>query len=110
DSGTVAAPIRGCVPARYYASRLRRMTDAALVTRRAWAGALVAVGVLVTAGLGVHYANTSHPGRVDVAIDRRLQHHPSDHQPTLVRIITIADPHNVAIACVVIGVLFFWRG
>ena len=86
------------------------MTDAALVTRRAWAGALVAVGVLVTAGLGVHYANTSHPGRVDVAIDRRLQHHLSGHQRALARIITIADPHNVAIACVVIGALFFWRG
>src|SRR5665213_1818695 len=86
------------------------MTDAALVTRRPWAAALIAVGVLVTAGLGVHYANKRHPGRVDVAIDRRLQRHLSDHRPTLVHIITVADPRYVAIMCVVIGAVFFWRG
>jgi membrane-associated phospholipid phosphatase len=84
------------------------MTDAVLVPRRPLALALVAVGVLVTAGLGVHYANTSHPGRIDVAIDRRLQHHSSGQQATLVRIITVADPRNVLLACVAIGALFLW--
>ena len=86
------------------------MTDAALVTRRPWAGALIAVGVVVTAGLGVHYANQRHPGRIDGAIDRRLHRHLASHQATLVHIITVADPRNVAIACVAIGALSFWRG
>jgi len=86
------------------------MTDAALVTRRPLAAALIAVGVVVTAGLGVHYANQRHPGRIDVAIDRRLHRHLASHQATLVHIITLADPRNVAIACVAIGALFFWRG
>ena len=86
------------------------MTDAALVTRRTWAGALIVVGVVVTAGLGVHYANQHDPGRIDVSMDSRLQRLLGDHRRTLGHIITLADPRNVAIACVAIGALFFWRG
>ena len=86
------------------------MTDAALVTRRPWAGAIIAVSVLVTAGLGVHYANQRHPGRVDVSIDGRLQRDLARHRRALDDIITLADPRNVVIVGVALAAVFFWRG
>ena len=86
------------------------MTDAALVTRRPWAGALIAVGVLVTRGPRRPLRQQAPPGAHRRG-DRPPTAASSQRSPaTLVHIITVADPRNVAIMCVVIGAVFFWRG
>ena len=64
-------------------------------------------GVLV---LGLRYAGSTSAGRLDRAVDRRLQAHLGMHRFTLSNLITFADPKTVVVVCAVMSVLFYLAG
>ena len=62
--------------------------------------------VIVAAALGVRYARTRTPGRLDRHIDESIQRHVAGHSGFLVRVIDLADPGSVIVICALLFTLF----
>jgi membrane-associated phospholipid phosphatase len=75
-----------------------------LAVRRCLA-ALFAVSILAVVGLGVRYADTSRPGRLDTNIDAHVQRHLEGHIRILNVVVDVAPPLLVS-ACVLLIVGF----
>ncbi len=82
------------------------MTGQPLLSRRAEAGLLVAAAAVGVAILGFHYAGNRRAGRLDTAIDNRLQAHLHEHLLTLRRLITVGDPAVVVFLGICLVVAF----
>jgi undecaprenyl-diphosphatase len=86
------------------------MAAPALLQGRRLVAAVIAVAALVVAVLGAHYADDRGPGRIDSAIDSRLRHRLHGHLRFLHHLAALGGPLWVAIACVVMAVVFFTTG
>lgn len=62
--------------------------------------------VIATAALGVRYARTHTPGRLDRHLDDEIQRRLADHPQLLVRLIDLADPGSVVVICALLFALF----
>ena len=71
---------------------------------------VIALAAIGTALLGLHYAGQSRAGRIDTAIDSRLQHHLDHHLRFLHRLVALADPLSVTAICLVLVALFLFSG
>jgi len=71
---------------------------------------VIAVAAVGTAVLGLHYAGDHSGGRLDTAIDSRLQHRLHGHLRFLHRLVAVADPHWVVVWCAALALLFFLTG
>jgi len=71
---------------------------------------MIAVAAVGTAVLGLHYAGDHSGGRLDTAIDSRLQHRLHGHLRFLHRLVAVADPHWVVVWCAALALLFFLTG
>lgn len=77
-----------------------------LLARRGLASVIVVGAALVTAALGVRYAHTRTPGRVDRHLDADIQRHLDGHPHLLIRLIDLADPGSIIVICAVLCALF----
>lgn len=86
------------------------MSSAPLLARRREIGALIVAAAVGTIVLGFHYAGQHRAGRIDRAIDLRLQHRLSGHLRFLEHLIQLGDPPTVVLICIVLAVVFFFTG
>jgi undecaprenyl-diphosphatase len=77
-----------------------------LLARRGLAAVIVVGAVLATAALGVRYARTRTPGRLDRHLDDEIQRRVAGHSHLLVRLIGIADPGSIIVICALLFALF----
>jgi hypothetical protein len=77
-----------------------------LLARRGLAALIVVAAVVATAALGVRYASTRTPGRLDRHLDDEIQRRVAGHPHLLVRLIDLADPGSVIVICAVLCALF----
>lgn len=89
---------------------LPTVASAPLLARRRYIVAIIvaaAVGVVV---LGARYAGARRAGRIDRALDARVQRHLGAHLHFLSRLVTLGDPPTIVVLCLVLAVLFFFAG
>ena len=76
--------------------------------------AVVVVCAVVTAVLGVHYAGTYAPGRIDQALDLRIRERLADHHHLLAHLVRLGNPETVVTLAVLLTALCVvrrrWRG
>ena len=77
-----------------------------LLARRGVAVVMVVGAAMATAALGVRYARTHTPGRLDRHLDDEIQGRVAGHSHLLVRVINIADPASVIVICALLCALF----
>jgi membrane-associated phospholipid phosphatase len=77
-----------------------------LLARRGLAALIVVVAAVATAALGVRYAHTRTPGRLDRHFDDEIQRRLAGHPHLLVRLVDLADPGSVIVICAVLCALF----
>jgi len=77
-----------------------------LLARRGLAVVIVIGAVLATAALGVRYAHTRTPGRIDRHLDAAIQRRLAGHPHLVVRIIDLADPGSIIVICALLCALF----
>jgi membrane-associated phospholipid phosphatase len=77
-----------------------------LLARRGLAAVVVVVTILMTAALGVRYAHTRTPGRLDRHVDAAIQRRVAGHPHLLVRLVDLADPGSIIVICVLLFALF----
>jgi membrane-associated phospholipid phosphatase len=77
-----------------------------LLARRGPAAVIVAGAVIATAALGVRYAHTRTPGRLDRHLDSEIQHRLAGHPHLIVRLVDLADPATVVVICAVLCAVF----
>ncbi|HEY5049673.1 MAG TPA: hypothetical protein VII50_02140 [Acidothermaceae bacterium] len=82
------------------------MARRALLARRGLAGVIVVAAVAATAALGVRYARTRTPGRLDRYLDDAIQRRVAGHSHLLVKLIDVADPGSVIVICALLSALF----
>lgn len=86
------------------------MSGPPLVARRGALGgvfgviAAAAFGVMLVVGL--RYSGTHGPGRIDRAIDGRIQNRFGDHSFLLQRVVNLANPGSAVAICTVLCVVF----
>jgi undecaprenyl-diphosphatase len=87
-----------------------------LVSPRVRTSVLVTVGIcaVVTAALGAHYADTYAAGRIDRALDLRIQARLADHHHLLGHLVTLGNPETVVTLAALLAALCAlrrrWRG
>jgi undecaprenyl-diphosphatase len=86
------------------------MPSVPLLARRREVALLIVAAAIGTIVLGLHYAGRDRAGRIDHAIDLRLQHRLSGHLRFLGHLIRLGDPPTVVLICVVLAALFFFTG
>lgn len=67
---------------------------------------IVLAAAVAIAALGVRYARTHTPGRLDRHLDDSIQRRVAGHPHLLVRVIEVADPGSVIVICVLLFALF----
>jgi membrane-associated phospholipid phosphatase len=76
--------------------------------------AVVGACAVVTAVLGAHYADTYAPGRIDRALDPRIQARLADHHHLLAHLVSLGAPPGfvtlVVLLVVICAVRRRWRG
>jgi PAP2 superfamily len=77
-----------------------------LLARRGLAGVIVVGAVIATAALGVRYAHTRAPGRLDRHLDNEIQRRVAGHPHLIVRLVDLADPGSVIVICALLCALF----
>ena len=77
-----------------------------LLARRGLAAVFVVAAVVAAAALGVRYARTRTPGRLDRHLDDDIARHVAGHARLLVRVIDLADPGSVIVICALLFTLF----
>jgi hypothetical protein len=77
-----------------------------LLARRGLAAVIVAGAVVATAALGLRYAHTRAPGRLDRHLDNEIQHRLAGHSHLLVQLVDVADPGSVIVICALLCALF----
>jgi len=77
-----------------------------LLARRGLAVAIVVAAVVAVAALGVRYARTRTPGRLDRHLDAQIQRRVAGHSHFLVRVIDLADPGSVIVICALLFTVF----
>lgn len=77
-----------------------------LLARRGLAAVMAVGAALATAALGVRYARSHTPGRLDRHLDDEIQRRVAGHSHLLVRVINIADPGSVIVICALLCALF----
>lgn len=86
------------------------MAGRPLLARRRLIGSIVAVAVVATAILGVRYGGMLLPGRIDVAIDVRVDRHLGAQRGTLQHLVALVNPVTVGVACSAMCILFVALG
>ena len=91
------------------------MTDRLLpASLRAYALGLIGACVLVTLVLGVRYANTTGPGRIDRNFDVRIKARLADHHGLLERLVNLGDPQVIVAWSILLSLVCLllrrWRG
>jgi membrane-associated phospholipid phosphatase len=76
-----------------------------LVARRGPAALIVVAAVVATAALGVRYARTRTPGRLDRHLDGEIARRVAGHAHLLVRVVDLADPGSVIVICALLFTL-----
>jgi PAP2 superfamily len=77
-----------------------------LLARRGLAAVIVVAAVVATAALGVRYARTRTPGRLDRHLDDEIQHRVARHSQLVVRVVDLANPGSIIVICVLLFALF----
>jgi membrane-associated phospholipid phosphatase len=77
-----------------------------LLARRGLAAVIAVVAAVATAALGVRYARTRTPGRLDRHIDDEIKRRLAGHSHLLVRVIDLADPASIIVICALLCALF----
>jgi undecaprenyl-diphosphatase len=77
-----------------------------LLARRGLAAVIVVAAVIAVAALGVRYARTRTPGRLDRRLDADIARHVRGHAHLLVRVIDLADPGSVIVICALLFTAF----
>src|SRR5450755_2890355 len=77
-----------------------------ILARRGLAAVMVVGAALATVALGVRYARTHTPGRLDRHLDDEIQRRVAGHSHLLVRVINVADPGSVIVICALLCALF----
>ena len=72
---------------------------------RAYALAVVIACVSLTLVLGVHYANTTAPGRIDRNLDLRIRARLADHHVLLERLVRLGDPAPIVAWSILLALL-----
>jgi membrane-associated phospholipid phosphatase len=86
------------------------MSGRPLLVRRAVFAAIAAAAFVAMLILGVRYAGTHGPGRLDRAIDSRIQDHFGDHPAMLQRLVNLANPGSAVAICALLCALFLATG
>jgi membrane-associated phospholipid phosphatase len=86
------------------------MSGQPLVARRGVLGAVAAASFAVMLVIGLRYSGTHGPGRLDRAIDSRIQDRFGDHPALLQRVVNLANPGSAVAICAVLCVVFFVMG
>jgi undecaprenyl-diphosphatase len=91
------------------------VTDRLLPTRvRGYAAALVGVCALLTLVLGVHYSNTTEPGRIDRNLDVRIKARLADHHGLLEKLVNLGEPSTIIAWSILLTLVCLllrrWRG
>jgi undecaprenyl-diphosphatase len=91
------------------------VTDRLLPTRlRSYAMGLVGACVLITMILGLHYADTTEPGRIDRNLDIRIKARLAEHHGLLERLVNLGDPQVIAAWSILLALVCLllrrWRG
>ncbi|HEX7107037.1 MAG TPA: phosphatase PAP2 family protein [Acidothermaceae bacterium] len=86
------------------------MAPPPLLRGRRLVAALIGLAALGVAILGVHYADESHPGRIDSAIDSRVRHRLRGQLRVLHHLVALADPISVVVGCAALAAIFFVAG
>ena len=79
-----------------------------LLARRGVFGAIAATAFGAMLVVGLRYSGTHGPGRLDRAIDSRIQHRFGDHPLLLQRVINLANPGSAVLICAALCVVFFF--
>jgi membrane-associated phospholipid phosphatase len=82
------------------------MSGRPLLVRRAVFAAIAVAAFIAMLILGVRYAGTHGPGRLDRAIDSRIQDHFGDHPAMLQRLVNLANPGSAVVICALLCALF----
>ena len=77
-----------------------------ILARRGLAAVMVVGAALATVALGVRYARTHTPGRLDRHLDDEIQRRVASHWHLLVRVINVADPGSVIVICALLCAFF----
>lgn len=81
---------------------------------RAYAVAIVVACAVTTLVLGVHYADTSEPGRIDRSLDLRIRARLADHHGLLEHLVRLGDPETIVAWSLLLALLCVmlrrWRG
>jgi len=77
-----------------------------ILARRGLAAVMVVGAALATVALGVRYARTHTPGRLDRHLDDEIQRRVAGHSHLLVRVINVADPGSVIVICALLCAFF----
>jgi len=77
-----------------------------LLARRGLAAVMIVCAALGAAALGVRYARTHTPGRLDRHLDDEIQRRVAGHSGLLLRVIDLADPGSVIVFCALLCALF----
>lgn len=86
------------------------MSGRPLVARRGVLAVIAAAAFGAMLVIGLRYSGTHGPGRLDRAIDSRIQHRFGDHSALLQRVVNLANPGSAVVICAVLSVLFFVVG
>jgi membrane-associated phospholipid phosphatase len=86
------------------------MPSAPLLARRREIVAVIVAAAIGTIVLAVHYAGGHRAGRLDHAIDSRLQHRLGGHLRFLEHLVRLGDPPTVVAICAVLAVVLFFAG
>jgi membrane-associated phospholipid phosphatase len=89
------------------------MASRPLLSRRPLVGWAIVIATGAMAALGVRYAGARGPGRLDAAIDRRVEQHLNGHPRLLVDLVNLANPITTMLTCAAICLVFLllhrWR-
>jgi membrane-associated phospholipid phosphatase len=86
------------------------MADRPLLAHNRVAAALATATFAAMVLLGVRYSGTHGPGRLDRAIDNRIEAHLAGHPQLLQRLVNLANPGSAVAICALLCVLFLVTG
>jgi undecaprenyl-diphosphatase len=86
------------------------MATPPLLARQRLVAAIIAVAAIGTAVLGFRYAGQRRPGRIDRAVDTRLEHRLQGHLRFLHHLVAIGDPASIVVLSAVLAAVFFFSG
>ena len=84
------------------------MSGRPLVARRGVLAAIAAAAFGAMLVIGLRYSGTHGPGRLDRAIDSRIQDRFGHHPLFLQRVVNLANPGSAVVICAVLCVVFFF--